>query len=29
VPFGTMLAVAALVASLWGDRLVSWYLSNL
>jgi leader peptidase (prepilin peptidase) / N-methyltransferase len=29
VPFGTMLAVAALVASLWGERLVSWYLSNL
>jgi leader peptidase (prepilin peptidase) / N-methyltransferase len=29
VPFGTMLAVAALVASLFGEPLVSWYLSNL
>ena len=29
VPFGTMLAVAALVASVFGDALVSWYLSNL
>ena len=29
VPFGTMLACAALVASLFGERLVSWYLSNL
>ena len=28
VPFGTMLAVAALVASLYGDALVAWYLSR-
>jgi prepilin signal peptidase PulO-like enzyme (type II secretory pathway) len=27
VPFGTMIAVASLVASLYGDRLVDWYLS--
>ena len=26
LPFGTFLAVAALVASLWGDALVDWYL---
>jgi leader peptidase (prepilin peptidase)/N-methyltransferase len=25
VPFGTFLAVAALVASLWGERIVDWY----
>jgi leader peptidase (prepilin peptidase)/N-methyltransferase len=29
VPFGTMLAAAALVAGLYGDRLVAWYLSRL
>src|SRR5262249_19090550 len=29
VPFGTMLAAGALAASLWGDRIVAWYLSNL
>ena len=29
VPFGTMLAFAALVASLFGESLVSWYLSIL
>jgi leader peptidase (prepilin peptidase)/N-methyltransferase len=29
VPFGTMLAFAALVASLYGERLLAWYLSNL
>ena len=29
VPFGTMLAVAALVASLYGDRLIAWYLGAL
>lgn len=28
VPFGTMLAVAALVASLYGDPLLAWYLSR-
>ena len=28
VPFGTMLAVAALVASLYGDPLIAWYLSR-
>jgi prepilin signal peptidase PulO-like enzyme (type II secretory pathway) len=28
VPFGTMLAAAALVASLYGDTLVTWYLSQ-
>ncbi len=27
LPFGTFLAVGALVASLWGDQLVAWYLS--
>jgi leader peptidase (prepilin peptidase)/N-methyltransferase len=26
LPFGTFLALAAYVASLWGDRLVGWYL---
>ncbi len=25
LPFGTFLAVAALFASLWGDRLIAWY----
>jgi leader peptidase (prepilin peptidase)/N-methyltransferase len=29
VPFGTMLAAAALVASLYGDRLVTWYLGTM
>ncbi len=29
VPFGTMLAFAALVASLYGERLVAWYLTAL
>lgn len=29
VPYGTMLAAAALVASLYGDRLVAWYLSTM
>jgi leader peptidase (prepilin peptidase) / N-methyltransferase len=29
VPFGTMLAAAALVASLYGDRLLTWYLSTM
>lgn len=29
VPYGTMLAVGALVASLYGDALIGWYLSNL
>jgi prepilin signal peptidase PulO-like enzyme (type II secretory pathway) len=28
VPFGTMLAVAALVASLYGDTIIAWYLSR-
>jgi leader peptidase (prepilin peptidase)/N-methyltransferase len=28
VPFGTMLAVAALMASLYGGPLVAWYLSR-
>jgi len=28
VPFGTMLAVAALVASLYGDAMVGWYLGK-
>lgn len=28
VPFGTMLAVAALVASLYGDAILGWYLSR-
>ena len=28
VPFGTMLAVAALIASLYGDPLLAWYLSR-
>jgi leader peptidase (prepilin peptidase)/N-methyltransferase len=27
LPFGTFLALAAYVASLWGDRLVAWYLA--
>jgi leader peptidase (prepilin peptidase)/N-methyltransferase len=25
LPFGTFLAVAALFASFWGDRLIAWY----
>jgi leader peptidase (prepilin peptidase)/N-methyltransferase len=25
VPFGTFLAAAALIASLWGERIVTWY----
>jgi leader peptidase (prepilin peptidase) / N-methyltransferase len=29
VPYGTMLAAAALVASLYGDRLLAWYLSTM
>ena len=29
VPFGTMLAVASLAASLYGDSIVGWYLSRL
>jgi leader peptidase (prepilin peptidase)/N-methyltransferase len=29
VPFGTMLAAAALVASLYGDRILDWYLSTM
>ena len=29
VPFGTMLAVAALVASLYGERLLIWYLATM
>jgi len=29
VPFGTMLAASALVASVYGDRLVAWYVSTL
>lgn len=29
VPFGTMLAVGALVASMYGDALLAWYLSRL
>lgn len=29
VPYGTMLAAAALVASLYGERLVDWYLSTM
>jgi len=29
VPFGTMLAVAALVASMYGEGLLAWYLSRL
>jgi leader peptidase (prepilin peptidase) / N-methyltransferase len=29
VPFGTMLAVAALIASLYGDSLMTWYLGKL
>lgn len=29
VPYGTMLAVGALVASLYGNALIGWYLSNL
>jgi leader peptidase (prepilin peptidase)/N-methyltransferase len=27
LPFGTFLALAAFIASLWGERLVAWYLS--
>lgn len=27
IPFGTFLAAAAIVASLWGERLLNWYLS--
>jgi len=27
LPFGTFLALAAFVASLWGERLMNWYLS--
>ncbi len=27
LPFGTMLAAASLVASLYGDRLIAWYMS--
>jgi leader peptidase (prepilin peptidase)/N-methyltransferase len=27
LPFGTFLAIAAFVASLWGDQLLAWYLS--
>jgi leader peptidase (prepilin peptidase)/N-methyltransferase len=27
LPFGTFLAVAAYVASLWGEPLLDWYLS--
>ena len=29
VPFGTMLAAAALAASLYGERLMAWYLSTM
>ena len=29
VPYGTMLAAAALVASLYGDRILDWYLSTM
>jgi leader peptidase (prepilin peptidase)/N-methyltransferase len=29
VPYGTMLAVGALIASLYGDALIAWYLTNL
>lgn len=29
VPFGTMLAVAAFVAGLYGEAIVAWYLTNL
>ena len=29
VPFGTMLAVAAMVASLYGEAIVAWYLAKL
>lgn len=28
VPFGTFLAVAAIIASLWGNSLVDWYLAR-
>jgi prepilin signal peptidase PulO-like enzyme (type II secretory pathway) len=28
VPFGTMLAVAALIASLYGETIITWYLSR-
>ena len=27
IPFGTFLAAAAVFASLWGERLLAWYLS--
>jgi leader peptidase (prepilin peptidase)/N-methyltransferase len=29
VPYGTMIAAAALIASLYGERIVAWYLSSL
>ena len=29
VPFGTMLAAAALIASLYGEAIVTWYLAKL
>ena len=29
VPFGTMLAAAALVASMYGERILDWYLSTM
>jgi prepilin signal peptidase PulO-like enzyme (type II secretory pathway) len=28
VPFGTMLAVAAMIASLYGGPILAWYLSR-
>jgi leader peptidase (prepilin peptidase)/N-methyltransferase len=28
VPFGVFLAPAALLALLWGDRLIAWYLQR-
>jgi prepilin signal peptidase PulO-like enzyme (type II secretory pathway) len=28
LPFGTFLATGALVASLWGQELISWYLAQ-
>jgi prepilin signal peptidase PulO-like enzyme (type II secretory pathway) len=27
IPYGTFLAVAGLIASLWGEALMNWYLS--